>query len=672
MLLLFSSKLIGQDVVESDTSAFSIDLDQFVITAQYEPTHYKKANHKVELITSEEIRERGAITLEQVLAINPVIRIGYDPVLGSTIRMRGISANNVAILIDGIPAIGRLDGNIDLSQINLQNIERIEIVKGALSNIYGSNAAGGVINLITKKNQIKQFSAEFGTQIESIKQYNLHASLGYQYSDFTFNLHGRYFNYNQYSTDSLRLLERVRLDNNTSILQPKFPFNPKTQYGYGGFVKYTPSNKSRILLKYDFNQEDVKDYGIVKRPQYKPYAKDRFYKTVRSDISISFKKNWENTFFECTSAFNVYDRTYDDKRFFIETSTFDSLLQSSDTTNFKTFFNRIILSHKMNDKIKGILGVNYSNEQGSGDRIIDRSNPDATAVGFAEFGPFLELNYAILKQFNIMASGRYIIHSVYNNRLTPSLLFKYSMTKNWTFRLGYAQGYRSPSLKELYLEFIDINHYIIGSLHLSPELSNDYQLTIDYEPKKNLNLSLNLYHTTITDKIGLIEFEAFKYRYDNIDKYSVFGGQHKITLSLFDRITMNSSASLSYWSTNIDNENAPSFGKIFDLNNSLQYNINKADLKLVINHRHIGKQPIYRLIDDKIKTSIIQGYELLDFSVSNSFFNKKLHLILGVRNLLNILNTSIVGQSSGSAHGSTGRNSVSRGRSIFCNLKCSF
>ncbi len=126
----------GQSSQKVDTTAFSVNMEQFVFTAQHKPTHYKKANHKISIISAEELQQRAVVTLDQALLTHPSIRINVDPILGSTIRMRGMSGRNVAILIDGIPVIGRLNGNVDLSQINMNNVERIEIVEGALSNIY--------------------------------------------------------------------------------------------------------------------------------------------------------------------------------------------------------------------------------------------------------------------------------------------------------------------------------------------------------------------------------------------------------------------------------------------------------------------------------------------------------------------------------------------------------
>src|SRR5690606_8167852 len=100
------------------------------------------------------------------------LRISQDGVLGSSLSIMGVSGENIKIMIDGVPIIGRLDGSIDLSQISLNDIERIEIIEGPLSTVYGTNALGGTINLITKKDGLKKWSVQPGVYYESSGQYN--------------------------------------------------------------------------------------------------------------------------------------------------------------------------------------------------------------------------------------------------------------------------------------------------------------------------------------------------------------------------------------------------------------------------------------------------------------------------------------------------------------------
>ena len=665
--VLFTIQIFGQESI--DSTAFSVNLDEYVVTAQYEPTHYKRAVHRVRIIDQKSIRNRGAVSLEQALQGSPAIRIYNDPVLGTSIRMRGLGSSNVAIMVDGVPVIGRLNGAIDLSQINMQNVERIEIVEGALSNIYGNNAAGGVINIITKKSQIKKWSGVLDNQVESIGQYNLNANLGYHRQKWTANMHARYFIYDQYPQDSLRLTETKRLADNSTISQTKYPFNPKTQYGLGGFLRYDLDPESFVLARYDFNREDVSDFGIVRRPQFKPYSNDQFYSTVRSDLSVQFQKRWTDFYFELTAAYNVFDRIVEEKRYDLETSSFDPLNQTSDSTHFHTYFTRAIGSYNISKTVKLIGGINFNQETGSGERIVNPGEMDEPSISFKELASFIELKYNGKKGLKVSGSGRYTHHSVYTGKFTPSLHLNYNFSDQWSLRLGYAQGYRSPSLKELYLNFIDINHNIVGNTDLKPETSHDIQTTLSHHPTQNIDLALNLYRTKIFDQISLFEYSTLQYRYDNIDEQLVQGIQPSLKYQYKD-FEVQSAVTIGFLATNLDADGVPTFNQLFDMNNTLIFYEKNSGINLTVNHRHIGKQPRYQINGNEVEISTIDTYDLIDASINRSFWKERIRLIAGARNILNVQSINISG-SSGGVHGSVGSNAISPGRSYFLNISLS-
>lgn len=652
---------------DQDTITYSVSLSDFVITAQYEPTHYKKAIHQISIIKKEKIAKIGAVTLEQALVLSTSIRLYEDPILGTSVRMRGVSASNVAILIDGVPVIGRNGGAIDLSQISLQNVERIEIVEGPLSNIYGSNAAGGVINVITKKSQTSQWSIQQSNQLESIGQRNHTASIGYQKGKFNLGLNARYFNYDQYVSDSLRIIDKDTLDDASTRSITRYPFNPKIQKSLGGYLRYTINEDQHLIAKYDNNTEDVTDYGVIKRTQFKPYAIDQFYQTNRKDLSINYKGKYKDLLFlNILTSINRYDRIRDDKRYYLETMAFDSLLQSSDSIRFDQVFGRADVNYTglKNWVIGG--GYNYTRESGIGDRLINREGKDSLISLFRESAIFTDIKYAGFKSLNLSLGNRFIFHSIYDNAITTSLQAKYDITDKLTFRASYAQGYRSPALKELYLEFIDINHNIIGNINLQPERSHDYQSTISYSPSEHIDLSTNGYYTSISDRITLTEYETLKYQYDNVNQYNVYGLQPSISYSR-NGFSLNSSLSIGYWSTNIERDEVPSHGQILDLNNSLSWALPETGVNLLINHRYVGAQPTYRLQNEVIEVGSIERYHLVDFSLSRSFWKNRISLITGVRNLSNTTSINVI-NSSGGTHSGGGRNIVSVGRSYFVSL----
>ncbi|HMQ59990.1 MAG TPA: TonB-dependent receptor plug domain-containing protein, partial [Flavilitoribacter sp.] len=97
----------------ADTVTWSIDLSDIVVTAQYAPTHAGNAVHKIRVIKAEEIHRQGLNNLGEALSRQLNLRVSTDPTLGNGLKIQGIGGENVQIMIDGVPVIGRLDGNID-------------------------------------------------------------------------------------------------------------------------------------------------------------------------------------------------------------------------------------------------------------------------------------------------------------------------------------------------------------------------------------------------------------------------------------------------------------------------------------------------------------------------------------------------------------------------------
>lgn len=165
-------------------------IDDIVITAQSTAVSVENAVQKITVINSDQIEKSGANNLTDILTYQTGIRLAQDNVLGSSMDLGGISGQNVKILIDGVPVIGRQNGNVDLSQINLNNIERIEVVEGPLSVNYGTNALAGTVNIITKKKGKRGYSVNVNPFYETIGNYNLSGSISMRKKQHNFTLDG--------------------------------------------------------------------------------------------------------------------------------------------------------------------------------------------------------------------------------------------------------------------------------------------------------------------------------------------------------------------------------------------------------------------------------------------------------------------------------------------------
>ena len=186
VFLLFCTKIIyTQEKTNKNNDSININkyLKEVVITGQLSELASEEAVHDINIINAKVINSGIFSSLTDILKYQNNIQISNDNILGSKINIQGISGENIKILIDGVPVIGRLDGNIDISQINLNNVERIEIVEGPMSVNYGSDALAGTINIITKKADKKNIDQFFNSYYESVGKYNNSILLNHKYKN---------------------------------------------------------------------------------------------------------------------------------------------------------------------------------------------------------------------------------------------------------------------------------------------------------------------------------------------------------------------------------------------------------------------------------------------------------------------------------------------------------
>ena len=127
-------------------------LEEVVVTGQFSPQSMKNSLYKVRSVNSDQIRQKAPLDVQSLLNTEIGIRLSNDMALGETdFELMGMSGNNVKILMDGIPMIDRGSTKQSLSQLDVNRIERVEIVEGPMSVVYGTDALAGVINIITKK-----------------------------------------------------------------------------------------------------------------------------------------------------------------------------------------------------------------------------------------------------------------------------------------------------------------------------------------------------------------------------------------------------------------------------------------------------------------------------------------------------------------------------------------
>ncbi|MGB1039191.1 MAG: TonB-dependent receptor plug domain-containing protein, partial [Bacteroidia bacterium] len=266
-------------------------LGEVVVTDIHSNKTFDNTVLNVSKITAKRIEELGAIDLKDALSFENNIRFSRDNAIGSSgLSMMGIGGENVKVLIDGVPVIGRLFNNVDLEQFNLENVKQIEVVKGPMSVIYGSNALAGTINIVTS-NKSKKPRANLNGNYETDGQYNLTGTFSKSVKNHYFTLSGGRTMFTGWSAENI---DRT------------FDWIPKEQYT--GRFQYTYKHKdASINVRSEMIRSKLIDRGTPLAP-YRESAIDQYYNNQRFDNSLSYHNKIGESSIQIIASNNYFNR----------------------------------------------------------------------------------------------------------------------------------------------------------------------------------------------------------------------------------------------------------------------------------------------------------------------------------------------------------------------------
>lgn len=637
-------------------------LQEVVVTAQYAPSKAEESMNKITVIESKKIEQMGAVNLRDVLTNSMNIRLSQDNILGSSMSLQGISGENVKFLIDGVPMIGRQNGNIDLTQINLQNIERIEIVEGPLSVQYGTNALAGTINLITKaRANTHKRKVNLVTQYESIGHYNTSIQGQYSFKKSSINASfGRnYFDGWSISDKQFSYVGEAKADTNRFQT-----WKPKEQYMADLGYAYRFKNMT-LAASTGYFTETITNRGIPLKPYYEK-AFDDYYLTKRFDNNLSLNgklaKNWN---VNALAAYNYYTRNK--HTFFTDLTTLNKIQTAAsdqDTSMFDLLMSRAsFVRAKDSSRFQYELGYDINHENAEGKRI---ENKRKTIGDYAVFGTF---EYKIRK-FTLKPGLRCAYNTQYASPLVPSLNLKFSPSASHVFRTSYAKGFRAPSLKELYFDFVDINHNIVGSKDLVAESSHNFSASWMNQMKYGefrLQTDLSGFYNTIDNLITLAIISGTKYSYVNIGKHKTQGVRLLLKTN-YKGLELNAGTGLiGRYNQLSESDDAPTFSYSPEVNGSVSYLLAKPKITFSAFYKYNGKLPSYQVDDETVRQTYINPYSLMDVSMQKSFWTNRFAITIGCKNMLNV--TNVMATQSGGAHSPSNSNmAIGSGRNYFVKL----
>jgi outer membrane receptor for ferrienterochelin and colicins len=514
--------LVGQ--VRKDTAAFR-SMDEVVVTATRTPRTMGNLAIPVSIVSAKTLYQSGSLRLHDILSEQTGINIVEN--FGKGIQVQGLSSEYTLILIDGEPLIGRTGGVLDLSRISVRNIRKIEIVKGPSSSLYGSEAMGGVINIITdragqNKSDVSLRYARFNTLDGGI---NFSRKLGK--TDILAS-----FNYNRSSGYSLKPNAQQR------TVEPFWRTVQQISVGHQLNDKWKAGASFRRNLSQIDNTIVVQNQGVSilskgyeRNDEYNitPYLNYQATPKLKSVIRGYF------TGFTARQELSVKGivGTYDD-RF---RQTFHRLENQTDW--------------QIRDGSTFTAGAGNIIETVASNRYDSLSTQRSNNISYL----FLQHEEAITAKLMVIAGFRYDANKAYASVGSPKLALQYQHTDKLSFNLSYGRGFKAPDFRQLYLNFTNLAagaYSVFGSevaavelerlqrnglieqvtplatqlSSLRPEISGGWNGGLKYKAEKDLLLSVNFFRNDLRNMI-LTDIIAIKKNGGQI--YSYFNLKEALT-----------------------------------------------------------------------------------------------------------------------------------------------
>ena len=548
-LFLGSNNLSAQIHKMERKDSSSVDrtynMNPVVVTGSGHHQRLKSTATPVHVLSSREIREQGISTFDGALTrMMPQVSMAPNS-MGTFLRLNGLGNKYILILVNGQKLSGDISNNVDLNRINMSRVKRIEVLDGAASSLYGSDAIAGVINIITDEPTQDLVSVTSDTRISRHGQLTENVSL-----DIYKNGFGSYTSFSRDQADSYQ-------NGDQQTIAPSFT-------GYranilGQKFTYAPNQHLALNAGLDYS------YKITDRPETRPDITggldyEMRYKGFRWNVGGIYKFTAKNSL---QANFTV-DRFRYGKEYDVATKDY----AIGDYVQSKK-------QRMMDGELKAILGISSNSTTIFG---ADWRKDYLTAPsGNIEQNVYTLAAYAqhemrFLRDFTATIGMRLTHHQTFNNHLTPKATLMYA-PGNFRFRTTYSAGFRAPGLDELYYHYFSVNRgkaqISFGNQDLKPEKSHYLSLNAEYRTP-SIAVSLTGYLNRVNDMVVkqtipvddasrqmlMAEFPEMTQEqadkmvsyalYQNSDKGDVKGVQLNVSANIFQDFNLSANYAYTY------------------------------------------------------------------------------------------------------------------------------
>ena len=479
-----------------DSISAQFDLDEVVVTGTRTPKFLKDVPIQTRVINAKELAKLDATNVQDLLQQElPGVEFSYAMNQQTHLNFSGFGGQGVLFLVDGERLAGETMDDVDFTRLNMDNVERIEIVKGAASALYGSQAAGGVINIITKRSQqpwTLQVNARYAKHNE--QRYGASFGLNRKHLNNMLTAHfNRIDNYDVHSAanPATRIISTVYGDKTLNV-RDQLVWSPTENFHLTGRAGY-------------FFRETVRSADQPERYR---------------DFTGGLRMNWsisERDELQASYAFDQYDKS-DYQRI--------TRLDIRDYSNVQNSF-RLLYNHSFDGGDVLTVGSDLMHD------YLYNINLNGETREQDSWDLFAQYDWRISDEWEAVGALRYDYFSDgKDSHVTPKLNVCYKPLPNLAIRAGYGMGFRAPTLKEKYYNFDMSGIWIVeGNADLKSEVSHNFNLSAEYT-KGRYNLTASAYYNKVRNKLSTsapyFKTAADKLPYlpyANLDDYNVCGGE---------------------------------------------------------------------------------------------------------------------------------------------------
>ncbi|POZ61285.1 TonB-dependent receptor domain-containing protein [Chromobacterium alticapitis] len=434
--------------------------DPVIVTASRVAQPLSKTLADATVITRDEIEESGAQTLQQVLSRQAAISITTNggPGSNSSIFMRGTNSNHTVVLVDGVRMSSATLGTTAIQNIPLEQIDRIEVLRGPASSLYGADAIGGVIQIFTRQAE-DGLHVNAGLEVGSRGTGKLTAGVNGKNGNTAYSLQLNHAQSDGFSATNQRNVGYYNPDN-----------DGYRNDGYAANVTQTllPGHDLTVRLFQTFSQADI-DYSSNWTGQDR--SKSRL--TGQSiESKNQFNGVWTSTLRFARSqdkSEDFHDGNFNQRASFFETTQNEWLWQNDLSTKIGVF----------------VFGATHQDQKIASDGVYVKDTRIVNAV-FANYQ--LDLGSHLLQ-----ASVRNDHDDQFGGKITGKADYGYRFADGWLARVSFGTGYKAPSFNDLY-------YPDSGNPNLKPETSKNTELAVQYR-KAGRSASLTLFQNKVEQLI---------------------------------------------------------------------------------------------------------------------------------------------------------------------------